>query len=76
MLMAVSYTHLDVYKRQAEDIARASAVEKSGVLLGGDLNILRPVSYTHLTMSVYDLMERFHANTGSNLADDRILLAK
>ena len=27
-------------------------------------------------MSVYDIMERFHANTGSNLADDRILLAK
>ena len=27
-------------------------------------------------MSVYDLMERLHANTGSNLADDRILLAK
>mgnify|MGYP003081478430 FL=1 len=27
-------------------------------------------------MSEYDLMERFHANTGSNLADDRILLAK
>ncbi|MBF1117163.1 MAG: ATP-binding cassette domain-containing protein, partial [Solobacterium sp.] len=27
-------------------------------------------------MSVYDLMERFHTNTGSNLADDRILLAK
>ena len=27
-------------------------------------------------MSVYDLMERFHANTGSNLVDDRILLAK
>ena len=27
-------------------------------------------------MSVYDLMERFHANTGSNLTDDRILLAK
>ena len=27
-------------------------------------------------MSVYDLMERFHENTGSNLADDRILLAK
>ena len=27
-------------------------------------------------MSVYDLMECFHANTGSNLADDRILLAK
>lgn len=26
----------------AEDIARASAVEKSGILLGGDLNILRP----------------------------------
>ena len=25
----------------AEDIARASAVEKSGILLGGDLNILR-----------------------------------
>ena len=29
----------------AEDIARASAVEKSGVLLGGDLNILRPFDY-------------------------------
>ena len=27
-------------------------------------------------MSVYDLMERFHENTGSNLADDRISLAK
>ena len=27
-------------------------------------------------MSVYDLKERFHANTGSNLVDDRILLAK
>lgn len=29
----------------AEDIARASAVEKSGVLLGGDLNILRPLNF-------------------------------
>lgn len=29
----------------AEDIARASAVEKSGVLLGGDLNILRPLDF-------------------------------
>ena len=29
----------------AEDIARASAVEKSGVLLGGDLNILRPYGF-------------------------------
>ena len=29
----------------AEDIARASAVEKSGVLLGGDLNVLRPFSF-------------------------------
>ena len=29
----------------AEDIARASAVEKSGVLLGGDLNILRPFGF-------------------------------
>ena len=29
----------------AEDIARASAVEKTGVLLGGDLNILRPFSF-------------------------------
>ena len=29
----------------AEDIARASAVEKSGVLLGGDLNILRPFKF-------------------------------
>ena len=27
-------------------------------------------------MSLYDLMERFHANTGSDLVDDRILLAK
>lgn len=29
----------------AEEIARASAVEKSGVLLGGDLNILRPYGF-------------------------------
>ena len=29
----------------AEDIARASAVEKSGVLLGGDLNILSPFDF-------------------------------
>lgn len=29
----------------AEEIARASAVEKSGVLLGGDLNILRPFGF-------------------------------
>ena len=29
----------------AEDIARASAVEKLGVLLGGDLNILRPYEF-------------------------------
>ena len=29
----------------AEDIARASAVEKSGVLLGGDLNILKPFDF-------------------------------
>ena len=29
----------------AEDIARASAVEISGVLLGGDLNILRPFDF-------------------------------
>ena len=29
----------------AEDIARASAVEKSGVLLGGALNILRPFDF-------------------------------
>ena len=29
----------------AEDIARASAVEKSGVLLGGDLNVLRPFDF-------------------------------
>lgn len=27
----------------AEDIARASTVEKSGILLGGDLNVLTPV---------------------------------
>ena len=29
----------------AEDIARASAVEKPGILLGGDLNILRPFDF-------------------------------
>lgn len=29
----------------AEDIARASAVEKSGILLGGDLNILCPFNF-------------------------------
>lgn len=29
----------------ADDIARASAVEKSGILIGGDLNILRPFNF-------------------------------
>ena len=29
----------------AKDIARAAAVEKSGILLGGDLNILRPLDF-------------------------------
>lgn len=29
----------------AEDIARASAVENSGILLGGDLNIIRPYDF-------------------------------
>ena len=29
----------------AEDIARASAVENSGILLGGDLNIIEPEEY-------------------------------
>ena len=29
----------------AEDIARASAVEKSGILLGGDLNVLKPFEF-------------------------------
>ena len=29
----------------AEDIVRASAVEQSGILLGGDLNILRPFDF-------------------------------
>ncbi len=29
----------------AEDIARASAVKNSGILLGGDLNILRPFDF-------------------------------
>ena len=32
----------------AEDIARASAVEKAGILLGGDLNILRPFDYINI----------------------------
>lgn len=29
----------------AEDIARAAAIEKPGILLGGDLNILRPFNF-------------------------------
>ena len=29
----------------SDDIARASAVEKSGILIGGDLNILRPFNF-------------------------------
>lgn len=28
-----------------EDIARASAIEKSGIILGGDLNIIRPFNF-------------------------------
>jgi len=29
----------------SDDIARASAIEKSGILIGGDLNILRPFNF-------------------------------
>ena len=28
----------------AEDIARASSIKKSGIILGGDLNIIEPIS--------------------------------
>ncbi|MGM9991738.1 MAG: restriction endonuclease subunit S, partial [Candidatus Bruticola sp.] len=39
----------------AEDIARASSVEKSGILLGGDLNIVRPFKFINplfLTLAI------------------------
>ena len=29
----------------SEDISRASVVGKSGIILGGDLNIIKPVNY-------------------------------
>ena len=42
---AVSYTHLDVYKRQSP---YREAMERMSMLAGGRLFILLPVSYTHL----------------------------
>lgn len=43
----------------ADDIARASAVEKSGVLLGGDLNILKPYDFINpLFLALCNLCKR------------------
>ena len=54
----VSYTHLDVYKRQAHGDADAGKVQHGGViaavadghdLFGRDAERAAPVSYTHLS---------------------------
>ena len=42
----VSYTHLDVYKRQVQK--GFTNAMKSGVLAGYPLDSLKAVSYTHL----------------------------
>ena len=45
-LNAVSYTHLDVYKRQVKDLKLVH--QRLGVLKNLGLGYLTPVSYTHL----------------------------
>ena len=54
--VAVSYTHLDVYKRQAQDI-----VDDAAGILDGDtlasavpasVDQVSPVSYTHLPITI------------------------
>ena len=52
-MIAVSYTHLDVYKRQSE---RHALPHPSGLLLLLQFRDAETVSYTHLTM--YLLTER------------------
>ena len=51
MLTTVSYTHLDVYKRQ-RPIKGSWAVEGGGALISQAIHqvdlLLHPVSYTHL----------------------------
>ena len=63
---AVSYTHLDVYKRQASESPTASKVIKgqlaSSTLLTGMVKAQsEPVSYTHLDVYKRQLqMEKCH----------------
>ena len=69
--VAVSYTHLDVYKRQVESLAPVQAMLKQldnlaslcdeGVklIMIGDANDVSPVSYTHL--DVYKRQRQKHA---------------
>ena len=66
---AVSYTHLDVYKRQAEQFARAGdktlPVQLDALhgmvahLHGSEVPVIDPVSYTHL--GVYNIQDRGRA---------------
>ena len=51
----VSYTHLDVYKRQEMDkalleflIRKLNLTKKDSIIPGGKIHNFRPVSYTHL----------------------------
>ena len=47
---AVSYTHLDVYKRQALDTDERSASKDGQAvdLTAKEFDLMEPVSYTHL----------------------------
>ena len=46
-VMPVSYTHLDVYKRQVEKRSIINEFSLAAFVVSASL-ILRPVSYTHL----------------------------
>ena len=53
MIISVSYTHLDVYKRQEQKLhpedLREADVDLSSVLkFNGHIETIQPVSYTHL----------------------------
>ena len=67
-MMPVSYTHLDVYKRQISDGASLKAAEKKELNLNSSL--MDHASYEAL-LSMGDVV--ITGNTGTNLCDFNVL---
>ena len=59
-MSAVSYTHLDVYKRQRKTLSVRLAV--GGLLLGGALTVRADTGFDELLHDVFDLGIRYTSN--------------